>query len=123
MTPPMLLSLFFLTFYFVVSGESVSVSVCGGRAHNGSGCCAHAPVLIAPSMLSCDFAEMAKEAQRMVDAGSDWLHLDVMVRQWPGWLALLSHCQTTFRMVTLSTISQWVLLFACSAKKIVFILF
>lgn len=60
--------------------ESVVVKACGGGASH-AGCCAHAPVLIAPSMLSCDFAEMAKEAQRMVDAGSDWLHLDVMVRQ------------------------------------------
>lgn len=36
--------------------------------------------LIAPSMLSSDFARLAEEAQRMVDAGADWLHMDVMVR-------------------------------------------
>ena len=36
--------------------------------------------IIAPSMLSSDFANLASEAQRMVDAGADWLHMDVMVR-------------------------------------------
>jgi hypothetical protein len=36
--------------------------------------------LICPSMLSADFASLAVEAQRMVEAGADWLHMDVMVR-------------------------------------------
>lgn len=36
------------------------------------------PVKIAPSMLASDFACLASEAQRMVDAGADWLHMDVM---------------------------------------------
>lgn len=35
---------------------------------------------IAPSMLSSDFANLAGEAARMVAAGADWLHMDVMVR-------------------------------------------
>lgn len=34
--------------------------------------------IIAPSMLSSDFAELASEAKRMVDLGADWLHMDVM---------------------------------------------
>ena len=33
---------------------------------------------ISPSMLSSDFAKLAPEAQRMVDAGAHSLHLDVM---------------------------------------------
>ncbi|KAK7395880.1 hypothetical protein VNO78_16453 [Psophocarpus tetragonolobus] len=33
---------------------------------------------IAPSMLSSDFANLASEAQRMVDFGADWLHMDIM---------------------------------------------
>jgi len=34
--------------------------------------------IIAPSMLSGDFAILAKEAERMVECGADWLHVDVM---------------------------------------------
>jgi ribulose-phosphate 3-epimerase len=36
------------------------------------------PVLIAPSMLSSDFARLADESARMKECGADWLHIDVM---------------------------------------------
>ena len=35
-------------------------------------------MLIAPSMLACDFRRIGEEARRALDAGADWLHLDVM---------------------------------------------
>lgn len=35
--------------------------------------------VICPSMLSSDFSSLAAEAKRMIDAGADWLHMDVMV--------------------------------------------
>ena len=35
-------------------------------------------MLIAPSMLSCDFAKMGEELTKLVSAGADWIHLDVM---------------------------------------------
>jgi ribulose-phosphate 3-epimerase len=36
------------------------------------------PILIAPSILSCDFARIAHEVARAEQAGADWLHVDVM---------------------------------------------
>jgi ribulose-phosphate 3-epimerase len=35
-------------------------------------------VVIAPSILSADFARLGEEARAMANAGADWLHLDVM---------------------------------------------
>jgi ribulose-phosphate 3-epimerase len=36
------------------------------------------PNVISPSLLSCDFARLADETQRIEEAGADWLHVDVM---------------------------------------------
>lgn len=35
-------------------------------------------VLIAPSLLSSDFADLKTEMNRVTEAGADWLHVDVM---------------------------------------------
>jgi ribulose-phosphate 3-epimerase len=35
-------------------------------------------ILIAPSVLACDFGRLHDEIQRVQTAGADWLHLDVM---------------------------------------------
>ena len=35
-------------------------------------------MLIAPSLLSCDFSKMGEEIARMDKAGADWMHLDIM---------------------------------------------
>jgi ribulose-phosphate 3-epimerase len=36
------------------------------------------PILISPSLLSCDFARIADEVGRVERCGADWLHVDVM---------------------------------------------
>merc|ERR1719174_1756477 len=34
--------------------------------------------IIAPSLLSCDLANISHDAQKMIDYGCDWLHMDIM---------------------------------------------
>ncbi len=36
------------------------------------------PIIIAPSVLACDFNHLGTECERIEKAGADWLHLDVM---------------------------------------------
>ena len=37
-----------------------------------------AHTIIAPSILSCDFARMGEEVKALTEAGADWIHIDVM---------------------------------------------
>ncbi len=34
--------------------------------------------LVSPSLLSCDLANIATDAQMMISYGADWLHMDIM---------------------------------------------
>ena len=36
------------------------------------------PILVAPSLLACDFGRLADEIRKVEEAGADWLHVDVM---------------------------------------------
>lgn len=35
-------------------------------------------IIISPSILSCDYAIMGREVERMLDSGAEWIHYDVM---------------------------------------------
>ncbi len=36
------------------------------------------PILVAPSLLACDFSHLADEIKKVEEAGADWLHVDIM---------------------------------------------
>lgn len=36
------------------------------------------PAIIAPSILSADFAQLGEECERTMAYGADWLHVDIM---------------------------------------------
>lgn len=36
------------------------------------------PAIIAPSILSADFAQLGSECETTMDQGADWLHVDIM---------------------------------------------
>jgi hypothetical protein len=36
------------------------------------------PIIIAPSVLSADFARLGEEVRAVNEAGADWIHVDVM---------------------------------------------
>ncbi len=39
---------------------------------------ASSPILVAPSLLACDFGRLAEEVRAVDGAGADWVHVDVM---------------------------------------------
>jgi len=63
--------------------NEINYTAIGATAHPGAGpknrnSSMQQPLVIAPSILSADFARLGEEVETVLDAGADWVHFDVM---------------------------------------------
>jgi len=63
--------------------NELNYTAIGATAHPGAGSknrnsSMQQPLVIAPSILSADFARLGEEVETVLDAGADWVHFDVM---------------------------------------------
>jgi|SRR6056297_377232 len=65
-------------------GARFDYTVIGAAAHRGTGAKKNRkhsmpqPLVIAPSILSADFARLGEDVETVLNAGADWVHFDVM---------------------------------------------
>src|SRR5690349_6230680 len=59
-------------------GRRAALPVCPARVTRAFPEAAMRPLIVAPSILSADFARLGEEIRAIESGGADWIHVDVM---------------------------------------------